>query len=93
MSPLLQMPKRGHMRAVTEDDCPAVIARLIEQCLEDEPWKRPSAKQIFDVIKVSQVCGGSALCSPFVADDWQVGRCVPPNGLGTGDCVDWKLVH
>ena len=56
-SPLLQMPKRGHMRALTADDCPAEIATLIEQCLEDEPWKRPSAKQIFDVIKVSAIWG------------------------------------
>eukprot|EP00891_Asterochloris_glomerata_P007932 jgi/Astpho2/7932/Aster-06406 len=46
-----EMPKRGHMRALTTDDCPAEIAALIEQCLEDEPWKRPSAKQVFDVIK------------------------------------------
>lgn len=75
------------MRALTTDDCPAEIAALIEQCLEDEPWKRPSAKQVFDVIKVSR-SGGDACCAPPLAADRQDSRSVLPSGSDTGECVD-----
>lgn len=33
------------------EECPAAIAKLIEDCMERPPHERPSARQAYDVIR------------------------------------------
>jgi serine/threonine protein kinase len=46
----LSTPARGNLRSVhVPNECPADVARLIENCLEaNNPDKRPTASEIFD---------------------------------------------
>ncbi|KAK9811452.1 hypothetical protein WJX72_004105 [[Myrmecia] bisecta] len=56
-----EVPQRGQLRRVrVPEECPASIAKLIDDCLEIDPEMRPSAKELFyrirDAYKESGAC-------------------------------------
>ncbi|KAK9804823.1 hypothetical protein WJX72_007321 [[Myrmecia] bisecta] len=45
-------PKRGNLRDVkVPEECPASIAALLDACLDVDPARRPTAKQVFECIR------------------------------------------
>ena len=43
------------MCAQVPEECPLAIAQLIDDCLENPPRDRPSARQAYDIIKAALV--------------------------------------
>ena len=43
------------MCAQVPEECPLAIAQLIDDCLENPPRERPSARQAHDIIKAALV--------------------------------------
>ncbi|CAL5224202.1 g6845 [Coccomyxa viridis] len=49
-----EVPIRGHLRTLkVPEECPLSIAQLIDDCLENPPKERPSARQAYDIIKAA----------------------------------------
>ena len=58
----LMTPARGNLRSVrVPEECPADMARLIEDCLNaNNPDARPTASQIYDRLISRYPCSGSS---------------------------------
>lgn len=51
-----EVPVRGQLRDIrVPEECPQIISDLIESCRQPLPEDRPSAKQVFDVLKAQEL--------------------------------------
>jgi len=50
-----EVPVRGQLRDINvPEECPQAISDLIDACMQPRPEDRPSAKQVFDILKAQE---------------------------------------
>ena len=46
----LEQPANRYMRKIEDDEAPAAIRKLFHDCVTEDPTKRPTAKQVLEVL-------------------------------------------
>ena len=49
-----EVPKRGHLRRLKDEEAPEQVSELVWRCLDSDPAKRPSMQEAFTVLKELQ---------------------------------------